>query len=353
MIRFLQENERISFFELNKFFSYINDQILKKIIKEIHVEVDRNQTCALAQEYKDEQFRQLVTPENVCQYESAQYGEQMLKRAGIREITNADKISYASNKFCSEEADLRKQLIARIIEEEVLSTPWNLSQNFNHNRQQRGMMMLEGIGDPSNGHGGYSYLKLPLKISQDSLNKAKMNRMYLNPAIQNPKAVTGTDADLRKLSKSEIQRKLVELGYKKEQIEAFTRWQMVALLRDRSSQAVTQGLDGEMKKFARGVRFTSKKQREMYQKQVNDIFKKQISYLQAENPTFIADVSDSESRDQRQKKLTEMQQINHNYSKSMVELKEDIPVTKITDIPNYEILLMNSAVQGVAPLGVT
>jgi len=25
-------------------------------------------------------------------------------------------------------------------------------------------MMLEGIGDPSNGHGGYSYLKLPLKI---------------------------------------------------------------------------------------------------------------------------------------------------------------------------------------------
>jgi hypothetical protein len=45
------------------------------------------------------------------------------------------------------------------------------------------MMMLEGIGDPSNGNGGYSYLKLPLKISQDSLNKAKINRMYLNPAI--------------------------------------------------------------------------------------------------------------------------------------------------------------------------
>jgi hypothetical protein len=45
------------------------------------------------------------------------------------------------------------------------------------------MMMLEGIGDPSNGHGGYSYLKLPLKISSDSLNKAKINRMFLNPAI--------------------------------------------------------------------------------------------------------------------------------------------------------------------------
>lgn len=96
-------------------------------------------------------------------------------------------------------------------------------------------MMLEGIGDPSNGHGGYSYLKLPLKISQDSLNKAKINRMYLNPAIQNPKAVTGTDADLRKLSKRDIKNKLIDLGFKDEQISSFTRWEMVALLRDKSS----------------------------------------------------------------------------------------------------------------------
>lgn len=67
MIRFLQENEnRISFAELNKYFSYINDQILKKIIKDINVEVDRLQTCSLAQDYKDEQFKSLITPENIC-----------------------------------------------------------------------------------------------------------------------------------------------------------------------------------------------------------------------------------------------------------------------------------------------
>ena len=42
-----------------------------------------------------------------------------------------------------------------------------------------------------------------------------------------------------------------------------------------------------MKKFARGVRFTSKKQREMYQKQVNDIFKKQMIYLSSENSDFL------------------------------------------------------------------
>ena len=54
------------------------------------------------------------------------------------------------------------------------------------------------------------------------------------------------------------------MNFKRETIEKFTRWEMVALLRDKSSQAVTQGIEGEMKKFARGVRFTSKKQKEMY-----------------------------------------------------------------------------------------
>jgi hypothetical protein len=71
---------------------------------------------------------------------------------------------------------------------------------------------------------------------------------------------------LRKLSKDSIQEKLNDLGYTKDTLDKLhlSRWQMVALLRDKSSQAVTQGIEGEMKKFARGVRFTSKKQKEMY-----------------------------------------------------------------------------------------
>ena len=30
------------------------------------------------------------------------------------------------------------------------------------------MLLLDGIGDPSNGHGGYSYLKMPMKVTSDS-----------------------------------------------------------------------------------------------------------------------------------------------------------------------------------------
>jgi len=46
------------------------------------------------------------------------------------------------------------------------------------------MMLLEGIGDPTNGNGGLSFLKMPLKVkSEECLNTAKDARMQLNPAI--------------------------------------------------------------------------------------------------------------------------------------------------------------------------
>lgn len=91
--------------------------------------------------------------------------------------------------------------------------------------------MLKGDGDPSYGNGGYSFLKMPLKISADSLQGAKDNRMNLNPAIKNPKAVTRTDADLRKLQKDDIFRRLVKLGFSEEQLANKSRWEMVGMLR--------------------------------------------------------------------------------------------------------------------------
>jgi len=86
------------------------------------------------------------------------------------------------------------------------------------------MMLLNGAGDPSFGHGGYSYIKMPLKISGDSVQGAKDNRMNLNPAIKNPKAVTRTDADLRKLQKKDIYEKLLNQGFTSEQLKDKTRW---------------------------------------------------------------------------------------------------------------------------------
>jgi len=108
VIRFLQENENyLSFPEVNSYFPMLNDQVLKKITKEINLEVDRSQNCFLTEPYSEEQFKNLITPENICQYESALFGEHQLKQIGILSLTNADKISFATNKFCSEVRERR------------------------------------------------------------------------------------------------------------------------------------------------------------------------------------------------------------------------------------------------------
>ena len=117
--------------------------------------------------------------------------------------------------------------------------------------------MIRGVGDPSNNNGGFSYLKMPLKISNDSIQDSINVRKRLNPAIVNPRSVTGTDADLRKLRKEEIQKMLIEeFGYDVKDIEPLGRWDMVGLLRQTSSNM--QSGDDKNKRFARGIRYTSK-----------------------------------------------------------------------------------------------
>ena len=48
--------------------------------------------------------------------------------------------------------------------------------------------MLKNVGDPSNDKGGFSFLKMPLKISSDCFKDGYYIRMRLNqnPAIINP-----------------------------------------------------------------------------------------------------------------------------------------------------------------------
>jgi hypothetical protein len=152
-----------------RFFPHIGEPILKKGLKEIEVEIDRNGLCQFNENFEEEKFKDRMTPEMICQYESAREGQYRLEKLGVTEILSADKISYSTNKFILEETDMTLKRIAKLIESEVLSTPWNLSSNYIKIKQEGSMMMLKGQGDPSFGRGGYSFLKMPLKISQDSL----------------------------------------------------------------------------------------------------------------------------------------------------------------------------------------
>lgn len=97
-------------------------------------------------------------------------------------------------------------------------------------------------------------------------------------AIVPVKSVTGTEADLRKLSKEQIHDMLKKLGYEQTgDISTMSRWKGVKALRERSSKAASLGIISNFTKFARGVRVTSKLQKESYQKQINEIFDRQVS----------------------------------------------------------------------------
>jgi len=200
----------------------------------MNIEIDKN-ICFFSK-IPSEDNHMLITPENICQFESCQFGIYKLREVGIKNLTNPDKISYATNKFINQTADPKQQFLARVTEEELLTTPWNITQNFLQAKQIKGMLAIKGIGDPSNGQGGYSFLKMPVKNYND--NKTLKEEIdILKNANKNIKTVTGTDADLRKLSKDDIKMKLIQLGQDEEIINKLSRWERVSLLRFRSSQA--------------------------------------------------------------------------------------------------------------------
>lgn len=245
----------------------------------MEVNKDHIQLVSNSKQLSDETIRNLITPESICQYESALFGEAQLRQLGIEKITNAEKISRASNKYCTEQREVLRQKISKFIENEVLCTPWNLSSNFCEYNPRGGMLMIDGLGDPSKENGGYSFLKLPLKISNDCYKDCVRIRQELNPAMQNPKSVTGTDADLRKLKKEEVIEMLQEVGYDLEQLKTLSRWDMVGILRDYSSQNQHISGDNKNRIYARGIRHTAKKQKNVYHEQVDKFFKKQMQYL--------------------------------------------------------------------------
>ena len=269
-------------------------------MKELGVDVDKNICFYNNTKLPTQKSDNLITPENICQYESCLRGIFKLRQLGIKNLTNSDKISYASNKYIQSTKDVQKQFLAKVVEEELLTTPWNLTLNYLQSKQINGMLSITGIGDPSNGNGGYSFIKMPVKQYNTDNKTLKDEIDQLKEQNKNIKTVTGTDADLRKLCKKDIKMKLIQLGIDEDYINKLTRWERVAVLRYKSSKAAELGYEGDITKYARGDRIGTSAQREAYQNNINDLFKKFVDYLHAqqsqqlvideENNGFISEV---------------------------------------------------------------
>ena len=131
-LKFIDYHKRsVALDELKHHFNVFNEQVLRKSLKDAKIEIDKNGCATIDKSVSvEDRIKSIISPENICQYESSEFALRRMKKLGIRYITNSSKVSYAVNKFCSEETNPENIRYARLLEEEVLCTPWNLSQSF-------------------------------------------------------------------------------------------------------------------------------------------------------------------------------------------------------------------------------
>ncbi|KAL3694992.1 hypothetical protein R1sor_008643 [Riccia sorocarpa] len=228
----------------------------------------------------EEELRRMVTPEMVCTYESMQAGLHHLKRMGVQKLTQPAGLSGAMNMLPDEAITLAA---ASHIERELQITPWNLSSNFvSATLQGRGSLErleITGAGDPSGRGLGFSYVRVatkPPNVGAIVEKKAAVAR--------GGGAVTGTDADLRRLSMDAAREVLLKFRVSETQIEKLTRWHRIALVRKLSSEQAASGVKvgvAALNKFARGQRMSFMQLQQQTREKCQEIWDRQAQSLAA------------------------------------------------------------------------
>ncbi|KAL6873418.1 hypothetical protein ACP4OV_013500 [Aristida adscensionis] len=227
----------------------------------------------------EEELKRLLTPESVCCYESMQAGLYRLKRLGIMKLTQPVGLASAMNQLPDEAIELAA---ASHIERELQITSWNLTSNFvactNQDRENIEKLEITGVGDPSGRGLGFSYVRVaPKAPASNSVLKKKS-------AAAKGTTVTGTDADLRRLSMDAARELLLKFGVPEEQIDKLTRWHRIAMVRKLSSEQAASGITIDeipVSKFARGQRMSFLQLQHQTREKCQEIWDRQVQSLSA------------------------------------------------------------------------
>lgn len=190
----------------------------------------------------EDEIRAMVSPEQCCGYYSMLAAEQRLKDAGYGE----------KSLFTAEEEN--EDEIQNKIDDEVKTAPWNTTRAFTQAMKGKCLLQLAGVADPTGCGEGFSYVRIPNKPVQSKDEERK-------EAVK--KTVTGTDADLRRLSLSNAKSILRKFGVPEEEIKKLSRWEVIDVVRTLSTEQAKAGEDG-MGKFARGNRFSIAEHQERF-----------------------------------------------------------------------------------------
>ncbi|XP_030510731.2 transcription initiation factor TFIID subunit 1 isoform X2 [Cannabis sativa] len=279
-------------------FPYLSEVFIKKKLKEyanMHV-----QRGSIAQSiwvkknnfriFSEDELRNMVKPEEVCAYESMQAGLYRLKHLGITE-THPNAISSAMSRLPDEAIALAA---ASHIERELQITPWNLSSNFvasTQGKENIERMEITGVGDPSGRGLGFSYVRAAQKTPVPSAVVKKKSA-----AGRGGTTVTGTDADLRRLSMEAAREVLLKFDVPDEVIAKQTRWHRIAMIRKLSSEQAALGVKVDpttISKYARGQRMSFLQLQQQTREKCQEIWDRQVQSLSA----FDGDENESDSEE--------------------------------------------------------
>eukprot|EP00958_Prasinococcus_capsulatus_P015878 scaffold1722_cov380-Prasinococcus_capsulatus_cf.AAC.10 len=215
----------------------------------------------------EEELHRLVPPEQVCSYESMQDGYQRLIKMGVTRLVGTQGLHSAAQ-LVSVHSEAKKA--AAFIEKELLLAPWNVTASFMLAMQGKGVMQVTGFGDPSGRGKLISYLTVQNKETVSAPDGKKIG----------PKngSVTGTDADLRKLSMKDSEEILLKYGMTLEEIKKLKRWERIGAIRNFSTQATQEGQAGASR-FARQHRISMSQQMQTFTAQSQKVFDAGLKFL--------------------------------------------------------------------------
>uniref|UniRef100_A0A4W3I0E5 Transcription initiation factor TFIID subunit n=1 Tax=Callorhinchus milii TaxID=7868 RepID=A0A4W3I0E5_CALMI len=262
----------------------------------------------------EEEIRAMVSPEQCCSYYSMLAAEQRLKDAGYGE-----KSFFAPEEENEEEFQMK-------IDDEVRTAPWNTTRAFIAAMKGKCLLEVTGVADPTGCGEGFSYVKVPNKPQQQKDD---------NQPQPVKKTVTGTDADLRRLSLKNAKQLLRKFGVPEEEIKKLSRWEVIDVVRTMSTEQARSG-DTPMSKFARGSRFSVAEHQERYKEECQRIFDLQNKVLSStEVLSTDTDSSSAEDSDFEEmgKNIENMLQ-NKKTSSQLSREREEQERKELQRIPN-------------------
>ncbi|XP_037088620.1 LOW QUALITY PROTEIN: transcription initiation factor TFIID subunit 1-like [Pollicipes pollicipes] len=217
----------------------------------------------------EEEIRAMVSPEQCCGHFSMIAAEQRLRDAGYGEkflLTQGD----------DEDSDMK-------IDDEIKVAPWNTTRAYIQAAKGKCLLLLTGTGDPTGCGEGFSYIRVPNKPTQ---NKEEQES-------QPKRIVTGTDADLRRLSLANAKALLKNFGVPDEEIKKLSRWEVIDVVRTLSTEKAKAGEEG-MDRFSRGNRFSIAEHQERYKEECQRLYELQNRVLASDEVLSTDEGSSSE-----------------------------------------------------------